>query len=213
VRLSLVIGTALLAVLATFTAASAHSGDVTAEQDCRSWSVHVYLNHNTTPDRTVEVVTTIAGTTGITDGHYDTDVGEIWSASGTGTALGTVTLDIYQGDSLEFTASATLSTGQSCEAARSREPRAWFKGPCGDPYYRAVFDNTRSGVPVLFRWHYRSYVMDTWVTRVRTVPAHALVKTSWRQVVGWSQMTIRAGGQLLAHKDAAAPGNYRACGR
>jgi len=203
----------MLALLATFTAASAHSGDVTAQQDCRTWSVHVSLNHNTTPDRTVEVVTTIPGTTGITDGHYDTDVGEIWSASGAATVQGSVTLNIYQGDSLEFTTSASLSTGQSCEAATSRDPRAWFNGPCGDPYYRAVFDNTRSNVPILFRWHYRSEVMDTWVTRVRTVPAHALVKTSWRQVVGRSNMTIHAGGQLLAQKDAAAPGNYRTCGR
>ena len=211
VRLPIVIATAMLALMATFTTASAHTGDVTAEQDCQSWSARVVLNNNTTPDRTVEVLTTIPGTDGIKDGHYDTDAGEIWSASGPATAHGTVTLNIYTGDTLEFTASATLSTGQSCEPARARDPRARFNGPCGDPFYRAVFDNRRSSVPVTFRWHFKSYKLDAWVTRVRTVPAHTLVKTAWRQVVGRSHMTIRGGGQLLAQKDSAAPGNYRPC--
>ena len=103
------------------------------------------------------------------------------------------------------------STGQSCEPARARDPRARFNGPCGDPFYRAVFDNRRSSVPVTFRWHFKSYKADAWVTRVRTVPAHTLVKTAWRQVVGRSHMTIRGGGQLLAQKDSAAPGYYRPC--
>ena len=62
-RLPIVICTAMLALLATFTAASAHSGDVTAQQDCRTWSVHVSLNHNTTPDRTRVGVTAGAGLT------------------------------------------------------------------------------------------------------------------------------------------------------
>jgi len=74
--------------------ASANNGTVAVGQNCRTWHASVQLNHNVKPDRRVDVVTTIPGTTGITGGHYNTSFGEIWSAGGTAPAKGTVTLRI-----------------------------------------------------------------------------------------------------------------------
>ena len=211
-RLSLVLSTVLLALLAISTTASAHSGGVTATQDCKTWSVEVHLDNNTTPERTVDVLTTIPGTTGITGGHYDTDMGQIWSASGAAIAQGTVTLNIYTGDTLEYTASASLPTPADCKAFN--DPSARFQGPCGDPLYRAILDNRLSGVPSTFRIHFLSFGKDAWVTQVRTVAAHTLFKTTWKHVVGSSVMTIRGpSGRILAQKTSAAPGFYGSCGR
>ncbi len=58
-----------------------HTGSISISQDCESFHVSVSLDHNTTTDRRVDVETTITGTTGISNGHYDTTFGEIWSAS------------------------------------------------------------------------------------------------------------------------------------
>ena len=82
---------ALLFALAGVTAAN--TGSVSASETCSTWSVTVTLNHNVTSDRTVVVVTTIPGTTGIAGNHYNTSFGQIWSASGAAPATGTVDVE------------------------------------------------------------------------------------------------------------------------
>jgi hypothetical protein len=104
--------------------ASANNGTVTVGQDCRTWHASVVLNHNVKPDRTVDVVTTIPGTTGITGGHYNTSFGEIWSAGGAAPAKGTVTLRIsLPNGHLEFTESKALPAPAGCVTTTS-SPRA-----------------------------------------------------------------------------------------
>ncbi|MGD0834567.1 MAG: hypothetical protein ABSA40_09135 [Candidatus Dormibacteria bacterium] len=99
---------------------SAHSGTVTASENCSSWTAAVYLEDNVTSDRTVDVSTTIPGTTGITNGHWtttgDSSPVEIWSGSGGAPATGTVTLDIWNGSSLEFSATASIAPATGCSA-------------------------------------------------------------------------------------------------
>ncbi len=72
------------------------------------------LNHDVTLDRTVYVTSTIPGTPNIVGAHYDTSVGQIWHETGDTPTSGGVTLDIYNGQSLEFTAHATLPTPEEC---------------------------------------------------------------------------------------------------
>jgi hypothetical protein len=119
---------------------SAHSGDVKASQTCQSWSAEVDLANNVTSDRTVVVTTTIPGTVGIAGGHFNTSFGKIWDASGLGVTSGTVTLMIYNGPKVEFTASATLPTLAACATPTSlTTPRPFesFQGetalPSGTP--------------------------------------------------------------------------------
>lgn len=118
---AIVAAIALSAFTIPFTAglASANSGDVKASQTCQSWSAEVDLANNVTSDRTVVVTTTIPGTVGIAGGHFDTSFGKIWDASGLGVTSGTVSLKIYNGAKLEFTASATLPTLADCATPTS----------------------------------------------------------------------------------------------
>lgn len=93
--------------------ALAHSGTVNVSQNCEAWSASVVLANNVTSDRTTVVTSTIPGTTGLT-GHYGTSFGTVWDASGPAVAHGTVTLTIYNGQSVEFTTSASLPTPEGC---------------------------------------------------------------------------------------------------
>jgi hypothetical protein len=94
---------------------SANSGTIDLSQDCQTWHASVSLNHDVQPDRSVDVITTIPGTTGITGGHYNTSSGEIWSAGGAAPTSGTVTLNIYFANGqLEFTDSKTLPVPEGC---------------------------------------------------------------------------------------------------
>jgi hypothetical protein len=95
--------------------ASANSGAVSATQNCQTWHVSVSLNHDVQPDRSVDVLTTIPGTSGISGVHYDTSFGEIWSAGGAAPTSGTVTLNIYYANGqLEFTQSKSLPAPEAC---------------------------------------------------------------------------------------------------
>src|SRR4051794_32626350 len=96
---------------------SANSGTVSATQNCQTWNASVSLNHDVQPDRSVDVITTIPGTTGFTGHHYNTSYGEIWSASGAAPTTGSVTLNIYFANGqLEFTDSKTLPAPEGCTA-------------------------------------------------------------------------------------------------
>jgi LPXTG-motif cell wall-anchored protein len=108
--------------------AYAHSGDVNALENCETFDVVVTLTHDVTPDRTVEVLTTIPGTTGISNGHYTEAVGEIWHASGSAFAngapiTGTVRLNIYapNGD-LEHTSYASIQPPEGCVTTTTTIP-------------------------------------------------------------------------------------------
>src|SRR6266550_8831104 len=82
-RRGLFVGLTAAVILVGFAApAYAHSGDVNELENCETFDVAVTLAHDVTPDRTVEVLTTIPGTTGSSNGHFTEAVGEIWHASG-----------------------------------------------------------------------------------------------------------------------------------
>ena len=95
--------------------ASANTGTVTVNQDCYTWHARVVLNHDVRPDRSVDVVTTIPGTTGIHGKHYNTTFGQIWAASGPAPATGKVTLNVYLSNGRrEFTETRVLHAPVGC---------------------------------------------------------------------------------------------------
>lgn len=110
----------IVGLAASFTATTvlAHSGFVTVNETCAGWTASVSLDNNVTSDRTVDVLTTIPGTTGITGGHYSTTGNsgpvEIWDASGSTPETGTVTLEIWDGATLEFSAEAMITAPTGC---------------------------------------------------------------------------------------------------
>lgn len=92
------------------------------------------------------------------------------------------------------------------------KPSARFNGPCGDPFYRAVFDNRRSNVSERFSFRYFSFNSMTYQHIRLTVKAHSKRVTRYVHVLGGSRLAVYAGHKgLIAHKRAAAPGNYRPC--
>lgn len=103
-------------------AAAAHTGHIGVSEDCNGWQVHVALDHNTTINRTVDVVTDIPGTQGISGGHYTTAAGEIWSASGNAGETGTVTLNISTNGHLEFTDTAKVVKVEGCVTTTTEAP-------------------------------------------------------------------------------------------
>jgi hypothetical protein len=90
-------------------------------------------------------------------------------------------------------------------------PRAKLVGPCGDPMYRAVFNNKRSTVPVTFRWRYHSFDLGGFVTLRKRVPAGGRFVTGYKHVTGLTPTTLRAHGELLLSRLTAPGGNYRPC--
>jgi hypothetical protein len=139
--------------------ASAHSGSVTASESCTGWSVSVDLAHNVTTDRNVDVITTIPGTTGFEDHHFDSSVGNIWKASGTSPVSGTVSLRIDLADdttqesgppSAGYT--ATLSPPSQCVSDISTDASAG--GAVGTKIHDSATVSGTAGSPagtVLFK--------------------------------------------------------------
>jgi hypothetical protein len=84
-------------------------------------------------------------------------------------------------------------------------------GPCGDPMYKAVFNNKRSTVAVTFRWRYHSFDTGSFVTLRKRVAAGERYVTGYKHVSGRTPTTIRAHGELLLSKLTAPGGNYRPC--
>lgn len=100
-----------------------------------------------------------------------------------------------------------------CDEARVViDPTARFLGPCFDPHYAAVFDNSESTVPVTFRWRFVRDVDDTVVVKVRTVPAHSVLTTWWNRVQPETWMRVRVlGVGLLVEQLSAPAGMYEPC--
>ena len=123
-----VVGAVVLAtVLGLAHAAGANTGHAFATQTCYTWSASVTLDNNVKPDFFVEVTSTIPGTTGLVDAHFDTMKNSgtqlIWQASGAAPSSGTVTLTIlYPDRSLDSTASATLPPAPRCETTTTAPP-------------------------------------------------------------------------------------------
>lgn len=94
-------------------------------------------------------------------------------------------------------------------------PQARFNGPCGDPMYRAVFDNRKSSREATFVFRYVSFATGRVVTVTRYVAAHTRVRSSYVHVLGRTVMYVREHNgkhtALLAKQRSAPPGNYRAC--
>jgi hypothetical protein len=134
---AIVIGGAIfMGGAASLVTAFAHSGTVLTSENCSTWSASVTLANNVTSDRFVDVVTTIPGTTGITNGHYDTSKGLIWDASGPSPAGGKVTLNIYLNSNnkpgaLEFTASSSLVPATGCMSSPTLSTNASDGGAVG----------------------------------------------------------------------------------
>lgn len=103
--------------------ASANNGTVTVSQNCQTWHASVVLSHNVLPNRSVYVVTTIPGTSGISGHHYNTSFGQIWSASGPAPTSGTVTLNIYlPNGQREFTETKALHAPEGCVTTTTVAP-------------------------------------------------------------------------------------------
>jgi LPXTG-motif cell wall-anchored protein len=118
-RVGLVAGVLVAAVVGLAGPAGANTGHVQASQTCQGWSVTVTLDNNVTPDHFVEVTSTIPGTNGIVDGHYNTighsGTTQIWSASGATVTSGTVTLTILNANrTLDTTTNAPLPSAADC---------------------------------------------------------------------------------------------------
>jgi LPXTG-motif cell wall-anchored protein len=119
------VGLVVLVVSATVVAfalpAAANTGYVTTSQTCYEWTATVTLDANVSFDHFVEVSSTIPGTTGIVDGHYNTKQSgpeQIWEASGAAPASGTVTLTILNSDrTLDSTDSKALPPSSDCPTA------------------------------------------------------------------------------------------------
>src|SRR5579864_1768217 len=112
-RVGLVIVVVGAMVVAFALPAAANTGYVTTSQTCYVWTATVWLDTNVSSGHFVEVSSTIPGTTGIVDGHYDTTNNkgplQIWQAMGAAPSSGTVTLTILNSDrTLDSTASASL---------------------------------------------------------------------------------------------------------
>jgi LPXTG-motif cell wall-anchored protein len=110
---------AVAAVVGFAVPAGANTGSVVTSQTCLRWSASVSLNNNVTAGHFVEVTSTIPGTTGIVDGHYDTTGNpgpvQIWHASGPAPSHGTVKLVILKPDRThDFSTSASLPKVDGC---------------------------------------------------------------------------------------------------
>jgi len=93
-----------------------------------------------------------------------------------------------------------------------RKPKASFEGPCGDPFYRANFNNGHSTAEVTFIFRYTSFFDHATHQLVRHVLAGRVVHTQYVHVLGSTRMEIlRGNGHVLVRHRAAKPGDYGAC--
>jgi uncharacterized repeat protein (TIGR01451 family) len=107
-------------------------------------------------------------------------------------------------------ASGTSSCDTAATATRLRPPKANFIGPCGEPYYAALFTNNTSAA-VTFTWSFVSYYSHDIIRITRTVAAGEEFQTSFHHVLASTRMRITAGGKILASIRSAPSGNYGPC--
>jgi hypothetical protein len=115
--------TVLVALVLAPAAVLGHSGSITASENCETFIVHVFLDNNVAMSQTVTVSTTIPGTTGLENRHYDTTGNsgpvEILTLNGPAPATGTVTLSITPEG---FTTSASIHPAENCQTAPTPTP-------------------------------------------------------------------------------------------
>jgi hypothetical protein len=208
-----------LAVLATTLAAGGvsahHPTDITVTPRCADRTLAVTVGYASFSDgHFLNIEVSYAG-----DGTEAVDTGPL---EGTGTVTRRFGLDGYTG-TVTVTAQAHEPDGSpegkpvvvtrdySCPKPPPRvyEPRASLQGPCGDPMYRAVFDNRASNRDIPFKWVRRSHGV-TYRYR-RTVPAGKRVFTPFLHVDGRTRTFVRARGETLVSIVSAPGGDYRPC--
>lgn len=93
-----------------------------------------------------------------------------------------------------------------------RKPKASLEGPCGDPFYRANFNNGHSTAGVTFIFRYTSFFDHDTHEIVRHVKAGRVVHSPYIHVLGGTMMTVHSGnGKLLAKHRSVPAGDYGAC--
>ena len=132
--------------------------------------------------------------------------------SGTATS-GVVTATIWNGASgtggVEATQLEGFGVEENCQPDIVK-PRARFLGPCGDPMYAAVLDNSRSNVPVTFTIRFVEKNKGVHV-RTRVVKAGHLVITPYTlHALGGTRLVIRGNGVIL-RSITAKHGGFPAC--
>lgn len=224
-KLFLTLGISIAVVLGTMGTALAWAGDTTADGVSRCSQVAgrttvTYTIHQN--ERAQSHDNTI-----ITDSNFaGLAVGDHVSEGTTGTvtlpnsdfpftlAL-KVTYPGEDGDNGHFAVPAnTVYAAEDCTPppppVRLR-PRADLVGPCGDPMYRARFDNTASTGKVRFRFSYLPYGLKTRVVVIRTLGAGSAIQTGYKHVQGGSLMVVKALGRVLVRQRSAPGGSYGAC--
>lgn len=165
---------------------------------------HTLITANNTSDQQTEYYTVSINGDVVDSGNLQ--AGESYSAS----------FLTHKGATSKFHVVLSYGEGKTVDEASAIftrtciSPRARFIGPCGDPFYKAAFNNRHSTVPVTFRFIYTAYNGGKTVI-VRTVAAGVRVTTANVHVLGGSKMTLRAAGHLLHTKNAAPAGNYGTC--
>ncbi|MEP7060572.1 MAG: ice-binding family protein [Actinomycetota bacterium] len=91
------------------------------------------------------------------------------------------------------------------------QPAGHFLGPCGEPFYAAVFDNRHSTVSMRFTFKFVKFSTHRVAHIARTVDGGARHTTAYHHVLGGSIMTISAGGNVVKRIRSAPGGNYPPC--
>lgn len=122
------------------------------------------------------------------------------------------------GNGPDQTARATVQLSGHCKPPVKlpppvvKAPHARLVGPCGDPYYGAVFNNTHSNRAVTFVWSYVNFYTGHRTSVRVKVGAGQKHLVPFRHVLGNTRQSIRtASGEVLVRGIAAPPGNYGAC--
>lgn len=191
--------------LLLFTQASAHTGGISNLQDCTyGTKVTANLDDNVSADRSWSI--TINGVV------VDTGSGPGPKSMGPylvgGYATGSASLRISVGDKDENTYTTSWQATSPCP---KDTPKARLVGPCGDPMYKAVFDNRNGTRSHVFVWRWKSYSTGQWVNTQKTVAAGVKYATGYKHVLGNSRTSIKADGVALLATTMAAPGTYTPC--
>jgi Ice-binding-like len=106
---------------------------------------------------------------------------------------------------------ASACGGDTSRPGSSSGPSGHFLGPCGEPFYAAVFDNRRSATAFRFTFKFVRFSTRRVVHISHRVAAGGKYITSYHHVLGESIMKITAGGEVLKKIRSAPAGNYPPC--